>query len=67
MAPCFITPWHMDGGKVETVIDIILLGSKTTVDSDCSLEIKRHLLLGRKVVTHLYSIEETLLCQQRSI
>ena len=56
MAPCFITPWQMDGGKVETVIDIILLGSKTTVDSDCSLEIKRHLLLGRKVVTHLDSI-----------
>ena len=43
------------GGKVETVADFIFLGSKITIDSDCSLEIKRHLLLGRKSTTHLDS------------
>ena len=43
-------------GKMETVIDFILLGSKITVDSDCSHEIKRHLLLGRKAMTNLYSV-----------
>ena len=43
-------------GKMETVIDFVLLGSKITVDSDCSHEIKRHLLLGRKAMTNLYSV-----------
>ena len=44
------------GGKVETVTDVIFLGSKITVDSDCSHEIKRHLLLGRKTMTNLDSV-----------
>ena len=44
-----ITSWEIDGETVETVIDFIFLGSKITVDGDCSQEIKRHLLLGRKV------------------
>ena len=44
-----ITSWEIDGETVETVSDFIFLGSKFTVDSDCSHEIKRHLLLGRKV------------------
>ena len=48
--------WQIDGETVETVTDFILGGSKTTVDSDCSHEIKRHLLLGRKVMTNLVSI-----------
>ena len=54
---------------VETVSDFIFLGSKITADGDCSHEIKRHLLLGRKVMTNLDSKlkTETLLCQQRSI
>ena len=47
-ASCPITWWQIDGETVETVIDLILLGSKTTADGDCSHEIKRHLLLGRK-------------------
>ena len=47
---------HIDGGKVETVTDFIFLGSKITKDGDCSHEIKRHLLLGRKVMTNLNSI-----------
>ena len=51
-----ITSWQMDGGKVETVADFIFLGSKITIDSDCSLEIKRHLLLGRKAMRKLDSI-----------
>ena len=46
----------MEGGKVEAVIDFIFLGSKITVDSDCSHEIKRRLLLGRKAVTNLDSV-----------
>ena len=46
----------MDGGKVETLIDFIFLGSKITADSDCSHEIKRHLLLGRKAMTNLDSV-----------
>ena len=63
-----ITSWQIDGERVETVADFIFLGSKITVDGDCSHEIKRHLLLGRKVMTNLaYSKAETLLCQQRSI
>ena len=61
-----ITSWQIDW---ETVADFIFLGSKTTADGDCSHEIKRHLLLGRKVMTNLDSILKagTLLCQQRSI
>ena len=51
-----ITSWQIDGGKVETVTDFIFLGSKITVDGDCSHEIKRHLLCGRKVMTNLDSI-----------
>ena len=45
--------WRKEGGKVETVADFLFLGSKITVDSDCSHEIKRHLLLGRKAMTNL--------------
>ena len=64
-----ITSWEIDGETAETVSDFIFLGSKITVDGDCSHEIKRHLLLGRKVMTTeiAYSKAETLLCQQRSI
>ena len=51
-----ITSWQIDGETMETVTDFIFLGSKITVDSDCSHEIKRCLLLGRKVMTHLDSI-----------
>ena len=51
-----ITSWEIDGETVETVSDFIFLGSKTTADGDCSHEIKRHLLLGRKVMTNLDSI-----------
>ena len=56
MASGPITSWQTDGGKVETVTDFMFLGSKITVDDDCSHEIKRHLLLGRKVMTNLDSI-----------
>ena len=48
-----ITSWQTDGQKVETVTGSIFLGSKITVDSDCSNEIKRHLLFGRKTMTNL--------------
>ena len=51
-----ITLWEIDGETVETVLDLILGGSKITADGDCSHEIKRCLLLGRKVMTNLYSI-----------
>ena len=51
-----ITSWQIDGETVETVSDFIFLGSKITADGDCSNEIKRHLLLGRKVMTKLDSI-----------
>ena len=51
MASCPITSWQIDGRKVETVTDFIFLGSKITVDSDCSHEIKGRLLLGRKAIT----------------
>ena len=50
------TSWEIDGETVDTVSDFIFLGSKITTDGDCSHEIKRHLLLGRKVVTNLDSI-----------
>ena len=56
MASGPITPWEIDGETVETVSDFILGGSKITVDVDCSHEIKRRLLLGRKVMTNLQSI-----------
>ena len=56
MASGPITSWQIDGETVETVTDFILGGSKTTVDSDCSHEIKRHLLLGRKVMTNIDGI-----------
>ena len=56
MASGPITSWQIDGETVETVSDFILGGSKTTADGDCSHEIKRHLLLGRKVMTNLESI-----------
>ena len=64
-----IISWQIDGETVETVRDFILGGSNITADGDCSHEIKRHLLLGRKVMTNLDSIfkAKTLLCQQRSI
>ena len=56
MASGPITSWEIDGETVETVSDFILGGSKITADGDCSHEIKRHLLLGRKVMTNLDSI-----------
>ena len=56
MASSPITSWQIDGETVETVVDFILGGSKITEDGDCSHEIKRHLLLGRKVMTKLDSI-----------
>ena len=56
MASSPLTSWEIDGETVETVSDSILLGSKITVDGDCSHEIKRHLLFGRKVMTNLDSI-----------
>ena len=64
MASGPITSWQIDGETVGTVSDFIFLGSKITADGDCSHEIKRHLLLGRKVMTTLDSIfkTETLLC-----
>ena len=70
MASDPITSGEIDGETVETVADFIFLASKITVDGDCSHEIRRHLLLGRKVMTNLDSIlksRETLLCQQRSV
>ena len=56
MASVPITSWQIDGETVETVSDFIFLGSKITADVDCRYEIKRHLLLGRKVMTNLDSI-----------
>ena len=56
MASSPITSWQINGETVETVRDFIFLGSKITADGDCSHEIKRHLLLGRKAVTNLDSI-----------
>ena len=66
MASGPITSWEIDG---ETLSYFIFGGSKLTADGDCNHEIKRHLLLGRKVMTNLDSIlkKETLLCQQRSV
>ena len=56
MASCPITSWEIDGETVETVSDFILGGSKITANGDCSHEIKRRLLLARKVMTNLNSI-----------
>ena len=56
MASGPITLWQIDGETMETVTDFIFLGSKITADGDCSHEIKRHLLLGRNVVTNLDNI-----------
>ena len=69
MASGPITSWEIDGETVETVSDFILGGSQITADGDCSHDMKRRLLLGRKVMTNLDSIlkTETLLCQQRSV
>ena len=58
MASSPITSWHTDGETVETVTDFIFLGSKITADGDCSHEIKRLLLLGRKTMTNLDSIKK---------
>ena len=64
-----ITSWQIDGETVETVTDSIFFSYKITVDGDCSHEIKRPLLLGRKVITNLDSIfkRETSLCRQISV
>ena len=69
MASGPITSWQINGETIETVTDIILGGSKITADDDYSHEIKRCLLLGRKVITNLDSILKSrdILCQQRSI
>ena len=69
MASGPISSWEIDGQSVETVSDFIFLGSTITADGDCSHEIKRHLLLGRKVMTNLDSIfkVEILLCRLRFI
>ena len=56
MASSPITSWQVEGEKVEAVTNFIFLGSQITVDGDCSHEIKRHLLLGRKAMTNLESI-----------
>ena len=56
MASGPVTSWEIDGETVETVADFIFVGFKITADGDCTHEIKRHLLLGRKVITNLDSI-----------
>ena len=69
MAASPITSWQIDRETVETVADFIFFVSKVTADGACSHEIKRHLLLGRKVMTNLDSILKSrdILCQQRSV
>ena len=69
MASGPITSWQTDGETMETVTDFIFLVSKIIAGGECSHEIKRRLLLGRKVMTNLDSIlkKETLLCQQRFV
>ena len=57
MATSPITSWEIDGGIMKTVRNFIFLGSKITADGDCSHEIKRHLLLGRKAITNLSSVQ----------
>ena len=56
MASCPITSWQIEWGNTETAPDFIFFGSKITVDGECSHEVKRHLLLGRKAVTNLDSM-----------
>ena len=69
MASSPINLWQMDGETMETVIDFIFLGSKITTDSDCSHEIQRCLLLGRKAMINLENILKSrdIICRQRSI
>jgi len=68
MASGPINSWQIDGETMETVTDFIFLGSKITADGDCSHEIKRCLLIGRKAMTNLDSILESRgICQQRSV
>ena len=69
MASGPITSWEIDRETVETVSDFIFGGCKITADNDCSHEIKRHLLLGRKVMTNLDSILKSrdIICQQKSV
>ena len=69
MASGPITSWQIDGEAMETVRNIIFLGSTISADGDCSHEIKRQLLLGRKVMTNLDSIFKSrdISCQQRSV
>ena len=62
MASGPITSWQIDGETMETMAEFIFLGSKITADGDCSHEIKRHLFLGRKVMTNLDSIFESRVC-----
>ena len=62
------TSWQIDGKTMETVRDFIFLGSKITANGECSPEIKRCMLLGRKVMTNIaYLKAQSLLCQQRSV
>ena len=69
MASCSITSWQIDGETLQKVTNFIFWGSKITADGDCSHEIKRRLLLGRKAIAYLDSLLKSrdLLCQQRSI
>ena len=69
MASSPITSWQIDGETMETVTDFIFGGSKITADGDCSHEIKRCLLLGRKAMTDLDSILKSrdVICQQKSV
>ena len=67
MASGPITSWQIVGETMETVADFIFLSSKITADGDCSHEIKRHLLLGRKAMTNLDSILKSRHCQERSV
>ena len=64
-----ISSWQMEEGKVKVLTDFLFLGSKIPADGDCSQEIRRHVLLGRKAMTNLDSVlkAETLLCGQRSV
>ena len=59
MFSCPITSWQIDWETMETVIDFIFLGSKITADGDCSHEIKRYLLLGRKAMTNIDSVSKS--------
>ena len=67
MASSPITSWQIDGETMETVTDFIFLGSKITVDGDCSHEIKRHLLLGRKVMRNLDNVLKQIITLQTKI